>query len=183
MTLSPPPGDRPLLPQGAELAAPPTPFKVYGSLLLALAATLLPWPDDALWLAPDFTLMTLLYWNIHAPRYANLGAAFMLGMVTDVARGVLLGLDALVYTTAAFLVLSLRLRLVNFDAPRQALQIAPILLGKEALVLGLGLALGRAHDADWRWLAAGVIAAALWAPAAMLMDRLTGRPSQPLQRL
>jgi rod shape-determining protein MreD len=175
------PGERPLLPQGAELAAPPTPLKVYGSLLLALAATLLPWPDDALWLAPDFTLMTLLYWNIHAPRYANLGAAFVLGVVTDVARGVLLGLDALVYTAAAFLALSLRLRLVNFDPPRQALQIAPILLGKEALVLGLGLSLGRAADADWRWLAAGLLAGLLWAPLAMLVDQLTGRPSTPLQ--
>ncbi|MBI5331064.1 MAG: rod shape-determining protein MreD [Betaproteobacteria bacterium] len=173
--------DKPLLPQGAELAAPPTLLKVYGSLTLALAMNLLPWPDDALWLAPDFTLMLLLYWHIHAPRYAGLGTAFFFGLITDVARGVLLGLDTLAYCTAAFFVLSLRLRLVNFDAPRQALQIAPILLTKEALVLGLGLALGRAADADWRWLASGVVAALLWAPLAMLVDRLTGRPSYPIQ--
>jgi hypothetical protein len=29
--------------------------------------------------------------------------------------------------------------------------------------------------ADWRWLAAGFVAAALWPPLAWLVDRITGR--------
>ncbi|MEW5787081.1 MAG: rod shape-determining protein MreD [Pseudomonadota bacterium] len=173
-----PPAEKPLLPQGAELAPPPTRLKVYGSLALSLAATLLPWSDDLHWLVPDFTLMALLYWNIHAPRLAGLGMAFTLGLVTDVARGVLMGLNALAFCAATFVILLVQRRLEGFDAPRQSLQVAPVLLGKEALVLTLGLMLGLG-EADWRWLAAGVVAGVLWMPLAWLVDRLTGRPSRP----
>jgi len=164
---------KPLLPQGAELLSPPTPTRVYFSLALALAATLLPRTDGMPWLAPDFTLMVLLYWSIRAPRLAGLGVAFLLGLVTDVAAGVLMGLNALGYCAATFVILMLRRRLEGFDAPRQALQLAPLLLGKEALVLLAGLMLGL-PQADWRWLAAGLVAAVLWLPLAWLMDRLTG---------
>lgn len=165
---------RPLLPQGAELAHPPTRTKVFVSLTVAFALTLLPWMDQIHWLIPDFTLMTLLYWNIRSPRLAGLGVAFSLGLLTDVARGVLFGLNALAYCAATFVVLLVQRRLAGFDTPRQTLQLSPILLGKEALVLTLGLMLGR-DAADWRWLAAGILAVALWPPLAWLLDRLTGR--------
>ena len=169
-------GTRPLLPQGAVLVAPPTRAKVMATLFAALCLTLLPWMDALRWLLPDLTLMVLLYWCIHAPRLAGLGIAFMLGLITDVAHGVLLGLDALAYCAAAFVVLSLQKRLEGFDAPRQTLQLAPLLLGKEALVLTLGLAFGRGQ-ADWRYLAAGVAAVLLWWPLAMLLNSVTGRPT------
>lgn len=172
--------ETPLLPQGAVLAAPPTRTKVYGSLAMALAASLLPWSEQIRWLVPDFSLMVLLYWNIRAPRLAGLGAAFVLGLVTDVARGVLMGLNALAYCAATFVILMVQRRLEGFDAPRQSLQVAPILLGKEALVLALGLMMGL-RQADWRWLAAGFLAALLWLPLAMLADRVTGRPAQPVE--
>jgi len=162
----------PLLPQGAELTHPPTRAKVYISLLLAFSLTLLPWMEQIRWLVPDFTLMLLLYWNIRAPRLAGIGMAFSLGLLTDVARGVLFGLNALAYCAATFIVLLVQRRLEGFDTPRQTLQLSPILLGKEALVLTLGLMMGRA-DADWRWLAAGLTAALLWPALAWLVDRIT----------
>lgn len=164
---------KPLLPQGAELTHPPTRTKVYASLILAFGLTLLPWMEQIRWLVPDFTLMVLLYWNIRAPRLAGLGAAFCLGMVTDVERGVLIGLNALAYCTATFVVLLVQRRLEGFDAPRQTLQLAPILLGKELLVLAIGLAIGRGA-VDWRWLTAGVVATLLWPPLSWLVDRATG---------
>jgi rod shape-determining protein MreD len=118
--------------------------------------------------------MVLLYWNVRAPRLAGLGAAFGLGLITDVARGVLMGLNALAYCVATFVALLVQRRLEGFDAPRQALQLSPILLGKEALVLTMGLVMGLG-EADWRWLAAGLAAALLWFPLAWLMDRISGR--------
>jgi rod shape-determining protein MreD len=166
---------KPLLPQGAELAAPASRTKVYATLLAALSLTLLPWADGIRWLVPDFTLMVLLYWCIHAPRISGLGSAFTFGLVTDVAHGVLLGLNALAYCAAAFVVLLLHRRLEGFAPPAQSLQLAPLFLGKEALVLTLGLAVTRG-EADWRYLAAGLVAATLWLPLAMLLNHVTGRP-------
>jgi rod shape-determining protein MreD len=166
---------KPLLPQGAELALPVSRGKVYASLLAALGLTLLPWADGVRWLVPDFVLMVLLYWCIHAPRSSGLGTAFTLGLITDVAHGVLLGLNALAYCAAAFVVLLLRRRLERFPPPAQTLQLAPLFLGKEALVLILGLAATHG-ETDWRYLAAGLVAASLWLPLAMLLNRVTGRP-------
>ncbi len=167
---------QPLLPQGAELAHPPTRGKVYGSLILAFTLTLLPWMDQIRWLVPDFTLMLLLYWSIRTPRLAGLGLAFSIGLLTDVVRGAVFGLNALAFCAATFIVLLVQRRLEGFDISRQTLQLSPILLGKEALVLALGLTMGRGAI-DWRWLLAGVVAAALWAPMAWLVDRITNRPS------
>lgn len=169
--------EKPLLPQGAELAAPPTRAKVYVSLALALALTLLPWAEQIHWLVPDFTLMLLLFWNVREPRLAGLGTAFTLGLITDVARGVLMGLNALSYCAATFVALLVQRRLEGFDLARQTLQLAPILFAKEALVLVLGLMMGRG-EADWRWLAAGIMAGLLWLPVALLVDRVTGRPTR-----
>jgi rod shape-determining protein MreD len=170
--------DKSFLPKGAELAVPPSRAKVIGLLGVALALNLSPWPDGMRWLVPDFTLMVLLYWNIRMPRFAGLGLAFLLGLLVDVIRGLHMGLNALAYCAAAFVVLLLHRRLENFDVPGQNLQLAPLLVGKEALVLTLGLIFGHGQ-ADWRWLGGGILAALLWTPMAWLLDRLTGRPTQP----
>jgi rod shape-determining protein MreD len=170
--------DKSFLPKGAELAVPPSRAKVLGLLGLGMALNLSPWPDGIRWLVPDFAFMVLLYWNIRMPRIAGLGMAFLLGLLTDVVRGLHMGLNALAYCVAAFVVLMLQRRLENFDAPRQTLQLVPVLLGKEALVITLGLMFGHG-EADWRWLAGGVVAALLWTPMAWLLDRLTGRPIEP----
>lgn len=172
---------KPLLPQGAELAAPVSRSRILLSLVLAFALSLLPWADEVRWLLPDVTLMVLLYWCIHTPRQIGLGTAFGFGVLADVAHGVLLGLDALAYCSAAYVVLLLHRRLQGFALPAQTLQLAPLLFLKEGLVLTLGLAIGRG-EVDWRYLAAGLSAALLWLPLAKLMNRLFERPD-PLDRV
>jgi rod shape-determining protein MreD len=171
---------KPLLPQGAELAPPVSRAKVYATLLVALGLTLLPWASDVRWLVPDATLIVLLYWCVHAPRQVGLGTAFALGLVTDVAHGMLLGLDSLAYCAAAFTVLMLQRRLEGFAPPAQALQLGPLLFAKELLVLTIGLAVGRG-EVDWRYLAAGLLAALLWLPVTLLLNRLCGRPDLPVK--
>lgn len=165
--------EKPLVPQGPQLIAPASRRLVYGSLLLAYLATLLPWPPGILWLVPDFTLVLLFYWIIHAPHLAGLGLAMALGLLVDVTLGTLIGQHALAYTVAAFLVIHVRRRLENFEVSGRALQLAPIFLGQQALVLIAGLAFGL-PDADWRYLATGLTAVLFWLPVAHLLDRLTG---------
>ncbi len=170
--------EKPLLPQGPEIIAP-TPLKwVAASLALSFTLTLLPWPGDWRWLIPDFTLMALLYWHIHAPQHTPLGVAFGLGLLTDATRGALFGQHAVAYALTAYLALFLRRRLENFPAPERAVQLAPLFLFKELAVLLLGLVFVK-PTTDWRYIAAGVCAALLWLPLAMLFDRLAGRPLQP----
>lgn len=165
--------DKPLVPQGPQLIAPASRRLVYGSLALGYLGTLLPWPQEILWLVPDFTLVLLLYWVVHAPHLAGLGLAMALGLLADATLGGLMGQHALTYTVAAFLVIHVRRRLENFEVSGRALHLAPIFLGQQLLLLILGLVFGL-PDVDWRYLVAGVTAVLCWLPAARLLDRLTG---------
>lgn len=167
------------LPQrGPELIAPASTRLIILSFVLAVLLDLLPWPRAALWLVPDFPLMVLLYWNTHEPRRAPMWLAFLLGLVADVAHGVLLGLHALAYVTASFGALLVQRRLANFGPMGQAMQLAPILLGARLLVLVVGLAMSRGEVA-WAYLAGGLAGALLWYPMCLLLNRVTGRPDEP----
>ncbi len=166
---------RTLRPQGPQLIAPASARLIYGSLVLSFLVGLLPWPLAWRWLVPDITFLVLLYWNIYAPHRVGLGVAFLYGLLTDVARGVLFGLHALIYICSSFIVLTLRRRLENFQPPGQALQLAPLFVAKELMVLLLGLAVGQ-HMIDWWHLAAGPIAALLWLPVCLALQSLSGHP-------
>jgi rod shape-determining protein MreD len=165
--------EKPLVPQGPQLLAPASARLVFGSLALGYLATLLPWPQEIVWLVPDFTLVVLLYWMIHAPHLAGIGLAMLLGLLADATLGSLMGQHAFSYTIAAFVVLNLRRRLENFEVSGRALHLAPIFFGQQALILLLGLAFDL-PNADWRYLVAGISAVLCWIPVARLFDRMTG---------
>lgn len=165
--------EKPLVPQGPQLIAPASRRLVYGSLAMGYLATLLPWPPGMLWLLPDFTLVVLFYWIIHAPHLAGLGLAMALGLLADATLGTLVGQHAFAYTVTGFLVIHLRRRLENFEVSGRALHLAPIFFGQQVLIMILGLVFDL-PDADWRYLVAGLSAALCWIPLAHLFDRLTG---------
>lgn len=167
--------DKPLVPQGPQLLAPVPARLVAVTLALAFMLTLLPWPDEVAWLVPDFTLVALLYWSIVAPRLAGLGVAFGLGLIGDATHGLWMGQYALSYVLSVYIALSLQRRLENFPLFGRALHLAPILFGQSLLVLLTGVWFG-ARETDWNFLAGGVLAALIWLPVAILLDRLGGRP-------
>lgn len=165
-----------LLRQGTELVAPASGKVIALTLALGVILALQPWPDSIRWLVPDFTLMVLLFWHIHAPYRVHIGAAFGLGLLIDAATGLLIGQHALTYSLAAFVALSLQRRLEGFGLLGRAIHIAPIFIGQHLLILTLGALFSR-QTADWRYLAAGVTGALLWLPVALFLDRMTGRGS------
>ncbi len=169
---------KPLLLQGHALELPVRPGWVRLALLLAVLVTWLPWPEAMAWWLPDFLLMTLLYWTWRAPMQAGIGIAFLLGLLTDVDRGALLGGYAFSYSLAAYAVLRMRVRLGGFDWIGRAVHLAPVLLVTPALALLIGEASGFHPDA-W-YLASGLTAAVLWPGLAWVLDG-TGRVSSHVE--
>lgn len=165
--------EKPLVPQGPVLHAPASRHLVLGAILLGFLANLLPWPDSVRWLIPDFALVALLYWSIHAPHITRLGLAVLLGLLTDASLGTLMGLHGLTYLLASYGAIILRRRLENFQVAGRALHLLPIFFAQPLLTLLLGLAF-HAPDIDWRYLVSGLVAAVVWIPAAHLFDHLTG---------
>jgi len=112
--------------------------RVLGTLTLAVLLEQLPWASWVLELLPDFVLVGVLFWVLHQPAKVGFGLAFMLGLLADFQGGALFGQHAIAYVIGVYLVLFLRLRLLQFDPLRQAAQLFPIFLSMQLIVLLVG---------------------------------------------
>ena len=112
--------------------------RILGTLTLAVLLEQLPWSGLGLALRPDFVLVGALFWSLHQPARISFGAAFFLGLLADFQDGAVFGQHAIAYVVGVYLVLFLRLRLLQFDPLRQAAQLLPILLTVQLLVLLIG---------------------------------------------
>ena len=112
--------------------------RILGSLTLALLLEQLPWSGWALALRPDFLLIGVLFWTLHQPARVGFGSAFLVGLLTDFQNGGVFGQHAMAYVVGVYLVLFLRLRLLQFDPLRQATQLFPIFLLVQLLLLLIG---------------------------------------------
>lgn len=112
--------------------------RILGTLVLAVLLEQLPWAGWALALRPDFVLVGVLFWTLHQPARIGFGTAFLLGLLADFQDGAVFGQHAIGYAIGVYLVLFLRLRLLQFDPLRQAAQLFPILLTVQLTVLLVG---------------------------------------------
>lgn len=112
--------------------------RIIGSLVVAVLLEQWPWSGWALVLRPDFVLVGVLFWVLHQPARVGFGVAFFLGLLADFQDGAVFGQHAIAYVIGVYLVLFLRLRLLQFDPLRQAGQMFPILLAMQLAVLLVG---------------------------------------------
>ncbi len=112
--------------------------RILGTLAVAVLLEQLPWSGWALALRPDFVLVAMLFWALHQPARIGFGAAFFLGLLADFQDGAVFGQHAIGYVIGVYVVLFLRLRLLQFDPFRQAAQLFPILLTVQLTVLLVG---------------------------------------------
>ena len=138
------------------------------TLLLSLLANLLPWSGLAKLLWPDFIALLLVYWVIHQPREIGLGAAWFLGLLMDIADGVLFGQHALAYTLMAFLAQILRPRIQMFSLWQQALYVFGLLLISLVIMLAIRLAFGAAFPGAL-YFTSSLLGALLWPSLSLLL--------------
>ncbi len=148
-----------------------------GTIVIAFAVALLlnflPWGDPAL--APDFVALALAFWCVHQPRLVGLGAGWLLGLLTDVGNGVLLGQHALSYSLLAFGAVTLSRRILWFTLWGQALHVGALLV----LALAVGAAVRLAAGAEfpgWRLLVGPLAGALLWPAVTVVLLAPQRRP-------
>lgn len=115
---------------------------VYLSLLLAVLCQLFPWVGQGVIFRPDFMLVVLLYWLLRAPNLCNVGTAWFVGLLVDLATGSLLGQHALAFTITAFIGLSYQRRLVLFNAWQLTGYVLGLLVFERVAILLLKLFAG-----------------------------------------
>ena len=136
------------------------------SFAAALLLNFLPWPNVAL--VPDFVALTLAFWCVRQPRLVGLGVGWLLGLLTDVGNGVLLGQHALSYSVLAFCSITLSRRILWFGLWAQASHVAALLLLAQAVGAIVRLAAG-AEFPGWAIAVGPLAAALLWPPVSMLL--------------
>lgn len=157
-----------------ELLLPAQPAFIVATLVGALLLNLLPWSGYALWVRPDFVALVVLYWCIEQPRRVGFLAAWLLGLLMDVADGVLFGQHALAYSILAFAGIVLHRRVRMFPLSAQVLHVIPLLLVNDAIVLLLRVA-GGGEFPGFRYFLGALVGGLLWAPVSVLLT-LPRRP-------
>ena len=158
-------------PRGAapyEVLTPVRPAFIASTLVAALIVNLLPW--SGLWLAvkPDFVALVMLYWCIQQPRTAGFTAAWLMGLVMDVADGSLFGQHALAYSVLAFAGIVLHHRVLMLKMKDQILHVVPLLLLNDVIVLAVRMLAG-ADFPGYSYFAGSLIAGALWPALCFLL--------------
>lgn len=147
--------------------------EIYLTLLAAYMLYLLPWAGFGLMLRPDFVLLVLLYWLLRAPHLCNVGTAWMLGMLIDLASGSLFGQNALAYAITAFAALVYQRRLVLFNSWQQAGYVLLLLTLTQVTLLIFKLFAG-GELPGWGYFLPSVSGVLLWQLTVFSRVRVTG---------
>lgn len=139
------------------------------SLFIGLMLNLLPWSGVALVLRPDFVALTLLFWSIREPRRMGIGVAWAMGLMIDVADGVLFGQNALAYSLAVYIAYVLHRRILLFTPWQQTFYALLLLLLLQLMTLLIRLATGAAFN-GMSYFASSVTGALLWPLLTLLLQ-------------
>lgn len=134
---------------------------LYFWVLLAFMSLLLPWSQAALIVRPDFMLLVLIFWLIRAPNLCNVGTAWMLGLLVDLAAGMVFGQYALAYTVTAFFAVTYQRRLVLFTGVQQLLYVFSLLLISQVMLLIIKTFAG-GHFIGWMYFLPSLSGLLVW---------------------
>ena len=141
------------------------------SILLALLLGLVPLPASMQPLRPYWLALVLAYWVLEEPEKIGLGAAFVLGLVADLAFGGLIGEQAMRLVLLAFILDRFRPRMRFFPLSQQALAIGGLLLNDRVVSLVIHVVLG-AVQLPWTYWVAPMLGMLLWGPLYLVLDAL-----------
>src|SRR3954468_1776389 len=144
-----------------EILLPVNGAFIAATFVAALLVNLLPWSGGWLYVKPDFVALVVLYWCIQQPRKVGFTAAWLLGLLMDVAEGSLFGQHALAYSVLAFAGIVLHRRVLMFTMRDQILHVIVLLFLNNAIVLAVRMFAGAGFP-GYSYFAGSLTAAALW---------------------
>ncbi|TRZ89304.1 MAG: rod shape-determining protein MreD [Rhodocyclaceae bacterium] len=117
---------------------------------------------------PDWVALALAFWCVHQPLKVGMAAAFVLGLGMDVADASVMGQHALAYVLLAFAAAGLSRRVLWFPLSQQALQMLPLFLGTQLVMMAARMLSG-AEFPGVLWFLSSFTAALLWHPVTYLL--------------
>ncbi len=146
---------------------------IMGTFIVSLFLSQIPLPEMLRWMRPEWVPMFLVFWIVWSPHRVGLFYAFCLGVVLDLARGSVIGLNVLALTLIAFLTQLLYRRLRMFPAPQQGV-VLMLLVGLNQLLYYWMQGLTGTHGDSLLFLLPSLISGLLW-PAVFIVLRWVAR--------
>ena len=144
------------------------------SFFLAYLLAIVPFPDWAMNYRPEWVAMVLIYWVVALPYRVGIGSAWFAGLVLDILKGSVLGLNAVGLVIVAYVTLSLHLRFRMFSSLQQA-GLVLVLIGINLFLCHwLGIMTGYTSASDMMFIMGALTSAVLW-PALFQILRQTRR--------
>lgn len=141
------------------------------TFVCALVLQMLPLPEWAETLRPDWVALVLIYWCIAVPERVGVGIGWLLGLMLDVAHGTLLGQNALALAVVAYLSLRLHQRIRVFPLWQQAVSALLLVTLHLMLVLWVKGAVSQSAETWAYWLPA-LTSMLMWPPTFIILRGL-----------
>ncbi len=111
------------------------------TILLSLFVSLITLPLG--YYSPEWILLVLIYWAIAIPSINKLFLAFLLGFLTDIVLGQVLGISSLFYVILIYIVLRLYNSLRYMTIAQQSFVIFFLIIVKQHLLIWAYIIIGK----------------------------------------
>lgn len=111
------------------------------TILLSLFVSLITLPLG--YYSPEWILLVLIYWAIAIPSINKLFLAFLLGFLTDIVLGQILGISSLFYVILIYIVLRLYNSLRYMTIAQQSFVIFFLIIVKQHLLIWAYMIIGK----------------------------------------
>lgn len=125
---------------------------IVATFVAALLLTMLPLPGWAERLRPEWVTMVLIYWCLAVPNRVGVGVGWVVGIFLDVARGAVLGQNALALSLVALLAVHLHQRIRVYPLWQQALTVLMLVAFSQMLALWVRGVMGQSPESWGYWL-------------------------------
>ena len=131
------------------------------TIIVAFMLAIMPLPDWAVELRPEWVTLVLIYWAMTAPSKIGITAAWFTGLLLDVSYGTLMGQHAIGMVLVIYVIHLQHQRLLMASLLQQAIVIFALLFIKQLLILWVDGMLGRAPD-SWLYFMPTITSTILW---------------------
>ncbi|MEM5530660.1 rod shape-determining protein MreD [Gammaproteobacteria bacterium AS21] len=93
---------------------------ILGTFTVAMMLSQIPLPTILEWCRPEFVALFVIYWIMALPQRFGIGSAWLIGLMLDVLKGSVLGINAIALTLIAFSTLLMHKRIRMYPVWQQA---------------------------------------------------------------
>ncbi len=142
------------------------------SFFLAYLLAIVPFPEWAMNYRPEWVPMVLIYWVMALPYRVGIGSAWCAGLILDILKGSVLGLNAIGLVIVAYVTSSIHLRFRMFSSIQQS--------GLVLVLIGINLFLshwleviaGYTTASDMMFIMGALTSAVLWPALFQLLRQI-----------